>query len=168
MKANDLEMLSAFFDGEAVDPDALADGLRDPSALEFLVECARLRRTVHADSSRPSAEFCESMRERLGQGDRRRASRRRLVQISLAASLALAAGLGGFGLRALFETRPPAIARPVEPVQAPAAAPQPLGEPVSAPVPAKPSRRDMRVPSRRTMPQPSLRMRFDEWRDVVL
>lgn len=46
MKDMHSEILSAFCDGEPVDPDALARALQDPGGRVLLVEFARLRETV--------------------------------------------------------------------------------------------------------------------------
>ena len=172
MNGNYEEVLSAFFDGEAVDPDRLAASLQEPDAINALVEFARLRRAVYADTSRPGEQLCESMRDTLASADRRHRVRRRLVQLSLAASLVLAAGLGGFGLNALLTRHqgPPSFAGAGHVAsQAPAARSAP---PVTAPVsaPAGSSTQGAKVPlaSRPAVPSPDLRMRFPDWSDKVL
>ena len=55
------EVLSAFVDGVAVDPERLAEALTDPDALAWLVTCARLRAEISADGRRPSPAFYERM-----------------------------------------------------------------------------------------------------------
>ena len=151
------ETLSSFFDGEDVDPDQLAVSLQEADATETLIEFARLRRTVRQDAGRPSEEFCQAMRERLARAESGRTTRRRFMEMSLAASLALAAAVGGFGLRALLD----------KPGAAPAARPGTsaggAGPPSAGPVGATPPAR-----AGATVPSPSLRLRFTEWRDAVL
>lgn len=47
------ELLSAFFDGEVVAPEALEAALSQPDATSWLVDMARLRASLLADSSAP-------------------------------------------------------------------------------------------------------------------
>jgi len=169
MRGNHLEVLSAFFDGEPVEPELLAASLREPGALDFLVDFARLRAAVHADTSRPTEEFCESMRETLGRGDARRGSHRRLVQMSLAASLALAAALGGFSVRSLLDRGQPTSGPVVvQTRQAPGRASAPASETIVTPVSKAPGRTELPKSSKQEVPSPNLRMRFAEWHDTVL
>jgi len=49
------EILSAFCDGQVVDPDRLADALADPRAREALVDFARLRAAVTSSSPLPAS-----------------------------------------------------------------------------------------------------------------
>jgi negative regulator of sigma E activity len=49
------EVLSAFCDGEAVDPDALAAALADPAGREVLVDFARLRAAVVSTAPMPAS-----------------------------------------------------------------------------------------------------------------
>jgi negative regulator of sigma E activity len=151
-------MLSAFFDGEPVEPDLLATALREPGAAELLVEFARLRTAVQADTSHPTEEFCESMRETLERGDERYRPRSQTTRMSLAASLALAAALGGFGIRALMDRQQPAPERPV--MQASRAPGEPLRPPARAPRSNEPPQ------GRRALPEPDLQLRFDAWLDT--
>ncbi len=173
MRPKHTEVLSAFFDGEAVDTDALAASLQEPDAIEFLVEFARLRRAVHDDASRPTEEFCDGMRERLARGDRRRLLRYRVLKGSLAASLILAAAAGGFSARALFEK--PRIAAGAATAGKTAVAPLTPGrelpavpgtESAAAPSTKSPVQRPVRTNA--PIPSPTLRIRFAEWRDTVL
>jgi hypothetical protein len=60
------EILSAFVDGEPVDPGALTDALMAPGGREALVAFARLRADIGADDSRPSTRFYREMQRRLG------------------------------------------------------------------------------------------------------
>ena len=61
MTRQPMELLSAFIDGEEVDPRALADALAAPGAREMLRDFALLRAEVREDESRPSAEFYAEM-----------------------------------------------------------------------------------------------------------
>jgi hypothetical protein len=60
------EILSAFVDGEPVDPGALTDALMAPGGREALVDFARLRADIGADDSRPSPGFYREIERRLG------------------------------------------------------------------------------------------------------
>jgi hypothetical protein len=158
MSSNHREMLSAFFDGEPVEPDLLASALREPGAADLLVEFARLRAAVQADTSHPTEEFCESMRETLERGDERYRPRSRAARMSLAASLALAAALGGFGIRALMDRQQPAPEPPVMQVsRAPGESSRPRDMAVVPPRPNA-SLMDKGVP-----PEPDLQLRFGQW-----
>lgn len=66
MKDESFEILSAFVDGEPVDPGALTEALLSPGGREALVDFARLRSAVGADDSRPSAGFYREMERQLG------------------------------------------------------------------------------------------------------
>ncbi len=159
MTTDHVEVLSAFFDGEAVEPDALAASLENPEAVELLLEFARLRRAVHEDTSRPSVEFSDALFEKLARHEKRRQSVRRLARMSLAASLVLAAAYGGFSARGILEERQRVA--PEGRVMPASQAPRPkyaIPREVTAPN-AKPSR---------PIPSPNLRIRFAEWRDAVL
>lgn len=48
MPSEDFEALSTFIDGETVDPDELAATLAAPEAIDFLIDCARLRQETRA------------------------------------------------------------------------------------------------------------------------
>ncbi len=138
MDEKHIEVLSAFFDGETVDADVLAASLEDPEAASYLREFARLRRAVQEDTSRPDEDFCEAVRERLAREEGRHLFRRRLFRASLAASLLLAAGAGGFSVRVALDRRGTTPGReaaqltPARPSQAGAA-------PVKATSPEKPA-----------------------------
>ena len=60
MSETHTEVLSAFCDGEAVDPDLFAAALADPRARDALVDFARLR--AAATSSRPLPESLARLR----------------------------------------------------------------------------------------------------------
>jgi hypothetical protein len=55
MSESHTELLSAFFDGEAVDPARLASALADPVARDALVDFARLRAAVAPTEALPAA-----------------------------------------------------------------------------------------------------------------
>jgi hypothetical protein len=156
MTPNHIETLSSFFDGEAVDADVLADALAQTEAIDFLVDSARFRRAVAQDASRPSDEFREAMREKLTHSESRRTTRRRIVEMALAASLALAAAAGGFGFRTLLEKA------------APAPSVRPGTTARSGPATGGPRRETTSAPATAPIPSPNLRIRFDEWHDRVL
>jgi hypothetical protein len=111
MDAN--EVLSAFVDGEPVDPAALASALRAPGARETLIEFALLR-AAFADEDRPSERFVERMRERLG--ERRSLRRARPLRFVTAAAVLALAGLGALDLGRRFRPErsvdePPPVSR---------------------------------------------------------
>lgn len=49
MSETHIEVISAFIDGEAVDPDALERAISDPDARRLLVDCVRLRDSLRRD-----------------------------------------------------------------------------------------------------------------------
>ena len=61
MNRDPLELLSAFMDGEAVDPAVLAEAFAVPGAKEALRDFALLRAEVLADDSRPTSAFYTRM-----------------------------------------------------------------------------------------------------------
>ena len=112
-----MEMLSAFLDGEDVDPGDLADALADPAARETLRDFALVRAGVLDDQDRPGSAFYERM-ERVLAKDRRATSWwRRAVVVpapALAATLVFSVLLAGWvGLQRL-SSQPP-VERPPEP-----------------------------------------------------
>ena len=165
MTPNHLEVLSAFFDGEAVEPDLLAASLQEPGAAGVLVEFARLRRAVHEDTSRPTEEFCESMRETLARGEERHRTGPRLLQMSLAASLALAAALGGFGVHSLLDRQSRGTVSPPEARQASREATRPADAGTNSSRPDPTGRRDAPPAIGHELPSPNLQIRFAEWQD---
>jgi hypothetical protein len=56
-----IEVLSAFLDGEVVDPKRLAEALSAPGAREALRDFALIRAEVLADESRPGDAFYQTM-----------------------------------------------------------------------------------------------------------
>jgi hypothetical protein len=61
MSSNPLEVLSAFVDGEPVEPDVLAPALLAPGGREALLDFARLRSALAAEEDRPRPEFYARM-----------------------------------------------------------------------------------------------------------
>jgi hypothetical protein len=86
------ETLSAFVDGEGVDPQALAQALGEPGARELLIDFVLLR-SACVSAEQPSPAFYSAVSERLTP----RRARRALRLVAAAAVLALAA-LGLFDL----------------------------------------------------------------------
>jgi hypothetical protein len=85
------EVLSAFVDGERVEPVDLASALGEPGALEALIDFVRLRAAL-ADDSGPSERFAQEMREQLD--DRRRRRLPRPLRLFAAAAVFVLATLG--------------------------------------------------------------------------
>jgi hypothetical protein len=61
MSEHAFECLSAFLDGESVDPSELAAALSMPGAREALVDFIRLRAEIGRDESTPSRRFYRTM-----------------------------------------------------------------------------------------------------------
>jgi hypothetical protein len=107
------ETLSAFVDGEPVEPSALAAALARPGAHEILVDFARLRAAV-ADAGGPAPAFVEAWRDRL---QRRPApvQRRGWLRLLAAGAVLGLAALGGYDLHRILRTEgvdaPPPPAR---------------------------------------------------------
>lgn len=89
------EILSAFVDGEPVEPGELAAALAEPGARETLIDFVRLRVAVAADG-KPSETFTRRMRERLARGPGRRAAR--LLRLAAALAVATLATVGAYDL----------------------------------------------------------------------
>lgn len=165
MTPNHAEVLSAFFDGEPVDPQVLTTSLEEPDAVAFLLECARLRRAVQEDASRPTEEFCEHLRNLVASGDKHRRWRTRLVHLSLAASLVLAAAAGGFGIRGLLQRRQPSSNAEAQAARVPAGPGSSRAQAVSVPIAKPPSGG---APAKPAVPPPVLRIRILDWHEKVL
>jgi hypothetical protein len=100
------ETLSAFFDGEPVDAEQLADSLAQPGAAALLAEFAAMRAHEQRDRSRPSPEFYDRMSTLLAPSRVDRLLGNRFAVTALAASLLIAAGAGGFALGSASALRP--------------------------------------------------------------
>jgi negative regulator of sigma E activity len=162
------EALSAFFDGERVDADLLAESLAEPGSSALLAEFAAMRRHVERDLCRPRPEFLQTTAEKLRRLRARRLWRRRFAKLAFAASVLAAVGIGGFGLGSVSErqrnqltahvvSRPISTATQVKPSQLPPTAPP--GRNV-----VKPSKRRPRQQAG-APPVAALRLRFGQWRD---
>jgi negative regulator of sigma E activity len=113
-----MELLSAFLDGEDVDPGALADALTDPAAREVLRDFALVRSAVREDPDRPGSAFYTRMERALSTERPATGWWRRTVPIpapALAAMLVVGVLLGTWAVRPLRVGSGPRIDRPPEP-----------------------------------------------------
>jgi hypothetical protein len=165
MKPEHVETLASLFDGERVDPVALADALGDEEAPALLADFAALRLMAVEDVERPGDDFYAGMAPVLRR-HRWREAWKSALRPALAACLLLLAGLAGYSLGSRQDVRP-SIARapdaspsaPAPPVQVPAAArPTPVTSPESVVVAARPASGRPAPPSRI-----DLRLRFAHW-----
>ena len=95
MNPEPMELLSAFIDGEEIEPAALAEALTAPGAREALRDFALLRAEVQEDDSTPSPEAYLEIRKTLAAGERA-AWHRRIVPVpapALAAVMVLTVAL---------------------------------------------------------------------------
>ena len=90
------ETLSAFFDGEQVEPELLVRSLGQPGASEMLAEFAAMRAQVLRDESRPRPGFHERMSAILKEPLYRRVVSDQRFRRALAASLLVGVGVGSF------------------------------------------------------------------------
>jgi len=162
------EALSAFFDGEQVDADLLAESLAQPEAGALLAEFAAMRAEVLRDPSRPTSAFYEQMASVTRESPLRRLWGTRHVRHALAASLLVTAGHGGFLLgseRARQRAAAPqggALAPTVASQVAVSQEPQGVGR-----APTLDEQLRSRTAARDTgLPVASLRLRFANWRDL--
>jgi hypothetical protein len=163
MKPEHLEVLSALFDGERVDPALLAEALADPQAADALADFVGLSVIEREDRQEPSEGFYTRMDALLHrQGLRDRLARFFLP--ALAASLILVAATTGYVARALLgPSEVIAVVRPPAPVQ-PAPAVLTWLPPVSDL--ATPLPRTVRA-DRSAPPTSELRLRFLRWEDTA-
>ncbi len=96
------EILSAFVDGEPVDPGVLAELLALPGARETLIDFVLLRAQIREDSSHPGAGFYRSMERAV----RARVLRFHSRTLRGVAGVAAAAVLVTLGLWVGHATRP--------------------------------------------------------------
>jgi hypothetical protein len=170
MNANHLQILSKFFDGEAVDPALLAESLAQPDAATYLAECAALRAWVREDESRPSERFYEAMHRVLRTGGVRKTLWRRLVPPALAAGILLAGVALGYEYRSRSEPRPTPTTlvqtgpSPTTPGIDRSAAPQSVTAPPT-PTASMPPAREGRSPRGVSLPVPVAQLRFGSWRE---
>ncbi len=104
MSQDPLEVLSAFMDGEAVAPDALAAALLAPGARESLLDFAALRAELAADDSGPSPAFHRAINLILG---RRVQPVWRVIRRAAAVVVLALAALGAISLGERFRGRSP-------------------------------------------------------------
>ncbi len=157
MKTYHEETLSALFDGEVTDPDALADALAQPGAVQFLVELSRLRTLTQDDDRRPDTEFYAEMRRALRPSRWRVFLRAPLLPLPAAAAVALGAvavtlWVPSFGPAVSLQAPPPPALPTVGVVRS-----------VPSPVPERPP-----APKPVIQPEPPVAhrtMRFVEGRD---
>jgi negative regulator of sigma E activity len=112
MESEVMEVLSAFVDGERVEPEALTEALLAPGAREALVDFIHLRGCL-ASAPEPSAGFVRRVRGRL-----QRSRLPRVFRYAAAAAVLALAALGAvdLGHRILPErsVEPPTPTRIVE------------------------------------------------------
>jgi negative regulator of sigma E activity len=165
------EALSAFFDGERIDAELLAESLAAPGASALLSEFAAMRGQVERDVCRPSLEFLETTADQLHRLQKRRRWRGRFVTLAVAASVLLAVGVTGFKLGLSTESQrhrnapgmtalaPPATrAEPIHAASPPATS--------SVDIPRQSARPPAKVVQAGAPPDASLRLRFGRWSDL--
>jgi hypothetical protein len=162
MRPEQVETLAALFDGERVDPTALAEALKDPEAPALLADFAALRVLAQDNPERPGDEFYAAMASVL-RDHRLRQMWKSLVWPAIAASLLFAAGLAGYWVRPTIDGRPRTVAELARPPVAsspPATAvPPSIPAPSTAPEAVRPSVRLGETPP----PPATLRLRFSQW-----
>jgi negative regulator of sigma E activity len=164
------EALSAFFDGERIDADVLAESLADPRSGALLAEFAAMRRQAERDLCRPSPGFLEATAEKLRRLQRRRLWRDRFIKVGVAAALLLAVGITGFKLGSAPGSQRPRQPMRVMVTSAPnptpsLAAPSPVSAPSGRSVPAAPKVMVRARPQVGAPPHALLRLRFGRWND---
>ena len=162
------ELLSAFFDGVAVDPEQLAEALADPDARALLVTSARLRAEIRGDERRPSLAFYERMHAVLKPRGIRRVFRASVgpVPWPIAVGSAVAMLIAGLWTGLWVDTgwgarvrAPMAVLGPTTTGPAPVTRPAPIAQP-------SPSGGGSALPA--TPPPPTRELRFTpigEWRE---
>jgi hypothetical protein len=162
MNPEHLEVLSALFDGERVDPSLLAEALANHDAAVILADFAGLRVLARADAPEPSDAFYVRMAPLLKRaGLRDRVAR--FIRPAVAAAVMLAAGAAGFILRPVIGGPPTAVTPPlVQPLRPPAAVATVAPPPAAVAVgPETRVRRDTDAP-----PASALRLRFTHWQET--
>lgn len=162
--------LSAFFDGEVVDSELLAESLAQPGALALLSEFAAIRSQIEGDDSRPRPEIYDMIPSKL----RLMRSRRRwalcLWKFALASGLSVVIASVSFEVGSILQQRrsaPPehqvrGIAARVDQSQAP-----PRAEPCTPLLTTAPIAIAAKPPSGGP-PAAVLRLHFDDWRQSNL
>jgi negative regulator of sigma E activity len=108
------ETLSRLIDGDAVDPDIVAEALESHDGRRILVDFAVVRATLNHDTAAPSAAFYARMPPSLAAKEPRRPPRRGGVSLRIVAVSAAAALLLGIGIESWRHRRtdaPPPTAR---------------------------------------------------------
>ena len=162
------EALSAFFDGERVDPELLAESLAQPGASALLAEFAAMRAEVLRDPSRPTPAFYERMASVLREPRLRRFWGNRHARRALAASLLAAAGIGGFLLGSDSARQPSIVSEGAPRLSTTADQDAVRSQPQASQLPpsAAGSPVALGTPLRGDPPVASLRLRFAQWRDL--
>jgi hypothetical protein len=122
MNTEPLEILSAFVDGEVVDPLDLAESLASPGAMAAIEDIARLRAAMRADASKPSPQFYAAIEEIRNAGPRGQLGRMRAVRLGIAAIVLIGLGVAAgwmfrWGSGTGSPARPPDATREVHFVQ---------------------------------------------------
>jgi hypothetical protein len=110
MKTYHEETLAALFDGEAADPEALADALAQPDSAAFLVGLSRLRVLTQDDDRRPDDRlYADMSRVLTPRRWRRLLASAVLLPAAAAAALLVVAGAltGWFGSAQPVRSPPP-------------------------------------------------------------
>lgn len=169
METKHAEVLSAFFDGERVDAQLLAESLAQPGSSALLAEFAVMRAHVEQDRCRPTPGFLEGTADQVRHLRARRSWRGRFVKLALAASLLVAGGAAGFTLGSVVERQRSrqathAVSRPLTTAAQVKTVVPPPSTPPAAPV-VKPSKKRSLYHTGGP-PVASLRLRFSQWRDL--
>jgi hypothetical protein len=162
------ETLSAFFDGEQVDGELLAESLAQPGAHTLLREYAALRAKSQG-GARPSPEFLDVVATTMRQAARRRRWLFRFAVVAASACLALVAVAVGFIWAPVLE-RPAQPPAPLAAQRLPAPAPPPdatadlLMPPTAAP---RRQAAATKPPSLDRLPVAALRLRLGQWEESL-
>jgi negative regulator of sigma E activity len=168
MEGKHAETLSAFFDGERVDAELLAESLAQPGSSAVLAEFAVMRAHVEQDACRPTPGFLQATAEELRHSRARRLWRGRFAKLALAASLLLAVGAAGFRLGSVAESQrnrqaAQVVSRPLSTATEVKTIPPPPSTPPAANVVTPSKRRPLQQTG--GPPIASLRLRFGQWRE---
>ena len=95
MQREPSEVLSAFVDGEPVDPEVLSEALSGPGAVTALVDFIRLRGAAREDRVVPSPQFYAAFDRLFNQRSEEPKARLRSIGLAFAATVLI-----GFGVAA--------------------------------------------------------------------
>ncbi len=166
------ETLSAFFDGEVVEPQLLAESFAQPGALALLMDFARMRARITLDQCAPRPEFFETVPKKMKEAASRRFWRRGFSKLALAAGLVLVVALAGFKVGSLVESRrvqaanrtaPPVATRTATAAPALTAPPSPATAESARPLPRAQQKTNGTGP-----PAAAIRLRLGDWRQATL